>query len=236
MRGGTLMLSRHVNFHSHYKMRLEDLGFKDVTLSALDRDALNIQINELRPSLVLVSFAYHEICTPFMMGRLMQQFPGLNIAAVSIAPYPADTAMRFIANGVKSCVYYYDGIDQFYRGLDCVREGKKFVSKSIQDRIEMRTEQPKPAQNITDRHIEVIRLICCGWTGDEIADELGISSRTVDAHKRLIFHSLDVRNENELIGVARHLKLVSDEELFFRSRHFELKPKADPKLLLKRIK
>jgi DNA-binding NarL/FixJ family response regulator len=135
MTGGTLLLSRDVNLHSHYKTWLEARGFRNVTVSALDRDALNRLIDELKPRLVLVSSDFHQCSTPFMMGRLLKLYPDLNIVAVSITPYPADLAMRFIANGVRSCVCYLDGLEQFFQGLEQVRNGKVFVSRSVQERI-----------------------------------------------------------------------------------------------------
>jgi len=229
MKGGTLMLSRDVNLHSHYKKRLEELGFKNVMVSDAEKDALNNLISDMRPSLVIVGFAFYDCCTPFMIGLLKKQFPDLNIVAVSIAPYPVELAMRFLANGVNSCVYYHDGIEQFYRGMDCVRNGKIFISNSIQERLEMRREMPMPAEDLTQRHIEVIRLVCNGFTTIEIGNVLHISERTVHNHKAEIYTSLNVRNENELIRVAIYLDLIDPKELVFFGGKYELKPRPDKK-------
>jgi len=69
MTGRTLLLSRNVNLHTHYKMRLTELGFTDVTVSAADRDELYTLIRELKPHLVLISFAYKHCCTHFVIGE-----------------------------------------------------------------------------------------------------------------------------------------------------------------------
>jgi DNA-binding NarL/FixJ family response regulator len=220
MTGGTLALSRHVNLHSHYKTRLEALGFRNVTVTAADRDALNRLIDELKPRLVLIDCMFYQCSTPFMIGRLLKQYPGLHIAVVSAAPYPAGLAARFIANG------FTDGPEQFYEGLERVRDGKTFVSRSVQERIEASVEYPKAARDLTGRQTEVVRLLCNGFTTDEIAGTLHVSTSTVNNHKSEISYNLNVRNENELIRAALHLGIINWDELHFFGGDYGPMPKT----------
>lgn len=229
MSGGTLMVSRAVHLHEHYKHRLEKLGFKDVTMTAADKDGLNMFINEIKPRLIIMGAGFYYSATPYMISRLLRQFPNINFATVSISEYPADLAMGFIINGVNSYVSYWDGADQFYRGLDCVRDGKMFISHSVQERIELRRELPEAAGNLTQREIEVVRLLCNGFKSTEIGDVLHISEPTVNNHKSAIYLKLNVRNENEIIRAALITEIVKLEELIFFGRDFELKPKTTMK-------
>jgi DNA-binding NarL/FixJ family response regulator len=224
MRGGTLLVSRYTKLLPHIKMRLEALKFHDVHVTDVEKDGLNMLINDLQPRLVLVGTGFYQCCTPYMMSLLLLRFPKLNIAAISLNNDPADYGMKFICNGVRSCVLLRDGKDQFYQGLDLVRNGESFVSVSVQERIEMRREMPMKARELTDRQIEVVRTLCNGFSVDETADCLHISSRTVDAHKREIYLKLNVRNENELIRAALLIGVVRLEELTFFGKNFELPP------------
>jgi DNA-binding NarL/FixJ family response regulator len=225
MTGGTLVVSNMVNLHPHFKNRIEALGFRDVSITAVGKDGLNMLINELKPRLALVGAGFYQCATPYMMGLLLRHFPKLNIAALSLSDHPADYGMRFITNGVTSCVRLLDGIDQFYNGLDLIRNGKSFISASVLERIEMRREMPMPARELTEREIEIIRLLCNGFSVDETADCLAISSRTVDAHKREIYFKLNVRNGIELVRVAQSLELISNDELTFFGGKYELRQK-----------
>ena len=92
-----------------------------------------------------------------------------------------------------------------------------------------------PAGKITERHIEVIRLICNGYKDLDIADVLHISRSTVDNHKTDIFASLNVRNSNELIRVALTLGIVQLEEIYFYPKDFTVNPKADKKTTKRRV-
>jgi DNA-binding NarL/FixJ family response regulator len=198
-------------------MWLEALGFREVILSAADKDALNRLINELKPRLVLVSGDYYGCSTPFMIRRLLKLFPDLRIAAVSIAPYPTRLAVRFLNNGVKSCVCITDGVEQFLEGLKCIRDGGEFVSYSVQKTIMEQPDIPDKSGELTGRETEVVRLSCKGKTIDEIAETLHISINTVYNHKTTINRKLDVRNGEEMVGVAQHLGIIDLDELHYPS-------------------
>ena len=60
MKGGTLLISRAVKNHAHYKKRLEALGFRNVTVTALEKDALYSLIREIKPELILMSVRFYH--------------------------------------------------------------------------------------------------------------------------------------------------------------------------------
>ena len=230
MAGGTLLVSRAVKNHSYYKKRLETLGFPNVTPTALERDGLNNLIRELKPNMVIMGARFFHCCTPFMMGELHRKFPQLKMAAVCIGEYPPDLAMYFILNGVKSYVTSFEGIPQFYRGIDEVSRGREYVSPDVVERIGIRREYPMPAGRITGKHREVLRLICCGFKDDEIGNTLNISIKTVYNHKTEIFTSLNARNPVELIITALTHEIVGLDELHFRPDDYTLNPLPEAKI------
>jgi len=234
MQRGTLVVSRAVNNHSYYKKRFEALGFPDVTVTALEKDALSSLIRQLKPKLLIMGARFYQCCTPFLMGKLHKNFPKINMAAFCIGEYPADLAMYFIVNGIKSYITSFDGVDQFYNGIDEVRKGNNYISPAVMARMDMRRDYIMPAGEITGREREVIRLTCCGYTELEIGDTLHISKKTVAIHKTNIFTSLNVRNAIELIIASLTLKIVSLDELSFRPKDFTVNPLPDEKIKRRR--
>jgi len=227
MAGGTLVISRAENLHSHFKKRLEELGFPNVTITALDKDGLNMLISDLKPDLVMMGAKFYECSTPYMIGKLKRKFPKIKMAVVSLERYPPDLAMYFIVNGVKSYATTYDGLEQWYEGLKRIKAGKEYISPAVQERINMRKEYPMAAKDITEREMEVIKLICCGFKEDEIAETLHISERTVDWHKKEIFRTLNVRNSTELIRAALTLGFVTLDEINFVPAWMTVSPRPE---------
>jgi DNA-binding NarL/FixJ family response regulator len=64
-----------------------------------------------------------------------------------------------------------------------------------------------PIEELTTREADVLRLLVQGLTYVQIAEQLVISPRTVDAHLRAIYGKLGVRSRHEAarLAVERHL-------------------------------
>jgi len=229
MSGGTLVISRAINNHPYYKKRLEALGFKDITFTALERDALYFFIRDMKPNFIIIGARFFQCSTPYVMGELKKRFPEIKMVALSLSEYPLDLAMYFVINGVNSYITLLDGMEQFYKGLEDISRGKDYVSPAVMERIHLRKDYPDPARNITDRHKEIIRLLCCGYRDIDIAETLAISKSTVENHKTDIYTSLNVRNVIELIRAALTLGIVKIEEIYFYPKDFSVNPLPEKK-------
>jgi DNA-binding NarL/FixJ family response regulator len=227
MNGNTLLVSRDVNWHEHHKKFLKSLGFRDVTATAAEKDGLNMVISDLKPRLMIIRANFYLCATPLMMWHLLQRFPALNIAVVNMADYPPDHLMGFIRNGVRSCIDYQDGVEQFYKGLEYIRDGKKFISESITERIELRDEMPGPVKILSPQQEAIAKLMRNGLTTVEIGEVLHISERTIYNQKNRIYESLHVRNDMELMRLGSHMGIVNDDDLNFFPKDYSVKPLPD---------
>jgi two-component system, NarL family, nitrate/nitrite response regulator NarL len=61
---------------------------------------------------------------------------------------------------------------------------------------------------LTERQLDVLRLLSAGQSNKEIARTLGLSDKTVKAHVTAIFKALDVVNRTEAAGAARRAELL----------------------------
>ncbi len=61
---------------------------------------------------------------------------------------------------------------------------------------------------VTSREKEIIKLIASGRTSIEIAEELNISSSTVQTHRKNIFRKLKINKSSELINKAYEYKVI----------------------------
>ena len=229
------MVSRAVKLHEPIKKRLEELRFSNVSITALEKDGLNMLISDLKPDILMMSASFYHCSTPYMMGMLKRKFPKVYMSAFSISEYPVDLAMYFIINGAKAYVYAFDGLKEWYEGLDRIRAGKEYISPAIQERINMRSEYPMAARKVTDKQRELILLLCNGFKEKEIANTLHLSVRSVDTFKGRIFRSLNVRNVTELIRVALNIGIIKQAETIFSPRELFVNPKPPKEEIAKII-
>jgi DNA-binding NarL/FixJ family response regulator len=68
-------------------------------------------------------------------------------------------------------------------------------------------DQTYPDQ-LTAREVDVVRLVAAGLTNREIAERLGLSSRTVDAHLRSVFAKIGVGSRSAATRYAVEHGLV----------------------------
>jgi DNA-binding NarL/FixJ family response regulator len=222
--GGTLIISRAKNMLPVCKYYLKAVGFQNIDLTSEEKDSLNFVINELKPRLVFIESCFYEAVTPYMAGRLLRDFPKLRIVAFSVGEFPDDLAMWFYFCGVKNYINFRDGMCEFKRGIRKILRGEEFRSKKVQRRIDLRTEIPKLAYHFTNRQMEVLTLLCNGFTTIEIGEVLYISERTVEKLKTSLYAVFHVRNERELIRVAYYMDLFKKDELCFYGGRWEVAP------------
>ncbi len=81
-------------------------------------------------------------------------------------------------------------------------------------RLWLRRSQPgaAPADSLTARELEVLRLVARGYHNKEIGQALGVSTRTVEGHLNAIFIKLSVESRTEAVVRAVTARLLQIEE------------------------
>lgn len=92
-----------------------------------------------------------------------------------------------------------------------VSSGQRYVHPSLGAALlapDAPTARPTgPGGELSDREVDVLRLIADGLTNAEIADRLYVSVRTVETHRAHIHQKLNVRTRAELVRIARDARL-----------------------------
>jgi len=83
-----------------------------------------------------------------------------------------------------------------------IRQLMAFDSKGKSDQIKSKTK-------LTKRELQILELICKGYTNNEIAEELFISSRTVDNHRANLLAKTETKNTASLVAFAIQNKFVT---------------------------
>jgi len=68
--------------------------------------------------------------------------------------------------------------------------------------------EPSYAHDLTTRELEVLRLVAQGWTDAQVAEQLVISRRTVNAHLTSIYRKIQVSSRSAATRYAIERKLV----------------------------
>lgn len=147
---------------------------------------------------------------------------GISIA-ISIMS-DGQTILDAISAGAVGYIYKNDTSIEIIQSIEMALEGKAPISSSLartmitrihndqQNKIsvapEVSASLKTPNQILTDREIEVLKLIAKGLTNSECAQVLGVSPQTIPVHARNIFKKLHTNNRSEAVYEARTLGVI----------------------------
>jgi len=147
--------------------------------------------------------------------RVRQQFPQVKVLMLTVSE-DADSIREAFRAGISGYVMKKAGKSELERALKTVARGEKYFSESVMSQlvalpmtsVRPTDEAPAPLSPLTDREIEIIRLIAQELSTNTIADKLFISPGTVETHRHNILRKLGVKNSIGIIKYALKNGLV----------------------------
>ncbi len=133
--------------------------------------------------------------------------PELSILVVSMHDEVV-YAERCLRAGARGYIMKESGSENLLIAIRRVLEGQPYVSPMMSDRIlgNISAKRPRgsdsPIQALSDREFEVFQLIGQGKSTREIAEQLHLSSKTVDVHRTHIREKLDLKDVTALARYA----------------------------------
>jgi len=209
--------------YPNIKRYLINAGFYNVFVTGLENKELGKKIEELKPRIILIDSDFNQASTPFFVGEIHDRFPKLNIAAVAVTNYPLTIAAWFIWHGARSFLHLWaDGLEEFKRGLEIIKNGKEYISPVVQGILDLFPEWPETRSYFTKREFECLILLCSGMKVEDIADEMNVSRRTVDNKLIDMYDIFHINSKEELISSAWTSGLVHKDDLQFYRKDKEL--------------
>ena len=155
-------------------------------------------IDDLRPDLVLADVGMKEVSGIDMAAALQERRPEVRVVMLSMYDNP-EYVQQALQAGARGYVLKDSPASEIVAAIDAVSAGGTFLSPAVSKRL-FRNQVPKPL--LTPRESEIHTALGRGASSKEIAQELGLSVRTVEAHRQSIKRRLDIEGQAELIKYA----------------------------------
>jgi two-component system response regulator NreC len=192
--------------------------FEVVGEAANGSDAVEAAV-ALRPDVMVL-----DIAMPGMNGLeaaelIREQVPSVSIVVLTM--YDDEAYLRrFLEIGAAGYVLKTAADTRLVEAIRTVRTGAPFIDPSLTPHLmelyRKQTETPvSPAAKgveLSPREVEVLRLVARGHTGQQIADQLGISVSTVETHRGHIADKLSLKGRAQLVEYALSHHLLGEQE------------------------
>jgi DNA-binding NarL/FixJ family response regulator len=167
------------------------------------------QVELHHPEVVVMDITMPRLGGLETLERLRAKHPNLRVILLSVHSDPP-FVQSAIALGADAYVLKNGRASEIVIALRAVAKGGSYFSPTVAREIVDQMRQPKRAQDepfsvLSSREREVLHLIAEGMSAKEIASELEISTKTVEAHRTSLMRKLGVRKATELVRYAlRH--------------------------------
>jgi NarL family two-component system response regulator LiaR len=188
---------------------------EDITVvgEAVDGETAVDLVRKLEPDVVLM-----DLVMPKMDGitaTLRIKSMGLNTKVIALTSFAEDDkVIPAIQAGASSYLLKDVTPDDLVEAIRAVHGGEARLHPAITQKLmeqvaqDVGIDRTAPIDDLTERELDVIRLIAQGRTNNEIAQELVISPRTVKSHVSNILSKLHLSDRTQLAIYAIKHDLV----------------------------
>jgi DNA-binding NarL/FixJ family response regulator len=163
-------------------------------------------IEKLKPDMAIIDISLQGASGIELMKSIKLKHPNFKVLALSMHDESL-YAERTLKAGARGYIMKHEPPEKVIAAIRCIIAGEIYVSDSMTARMVHKLVDGNHAgatgiESLTDRELEVFRLIGQGHGTRQIAEELFLSVKTVESYRAHIKEKLALDNANELMQHA----------------------------------
>ncbi|ABW15186.1 response regulator transcription factor [Frankia sp. Mgl5] len=211
-----LIVDDHALFRRGLEMVLAQEVDIEVVGEAADGAEAVTMAAEMAPDIVLMDVRMPRRGGIDATSAIKEKVPSAKIVMLTISDEEADL-FDAIKAGAMGYLLKEISIDEVAADIRAVYNGQSLISPSMASKllsefaamIKTKDDRPQlPTPRLTDREMEVLRLVAKGLNNRDIAKQLYISENTVKNHIRNILEKLQLHSRMEAVVYAVREKLL----------------------------
>ncbi|MCX6004237.1 MAG: response regulator transcription factor [Chloroflexi bacterium] len=163
------------------------------------------KVRELAPDVVLMDLRMPELDGVEAMIKIKAE--NTDVKFIILTTFSDDEYIfRGIAAGARAYLLKDAPREELFKAIRAVSKGESLiqpvVASKVLDRLFELSKKTPASETLSEREIEVLRLMAKGFSNKDIADQLSITQSTVKTHITSIFQKLDVTTRTEAVTNA----------------------------------
>jgi two-component system response regulator NreC len=182
------------------RILLDEAEGLEVVAEAGDVDTAVRKVRGHKPEVLVLDLSMPGGSGLEAIPRVLEASPRTAIVVLTMQDEP-EVARAALRAGALGFVLKEAADSELQDALHAALGGRPYLNPQLGARI---ASEPEATPNeLSDREVEVLRLLALGYTNSEIADRLFLSVRTVESHRSNLAHKIGVASRFELVGYAR---------------------------------
>jgi DNA-binding NarL/FixJ family response regulator len=177
------------------------------------RDAVE-QSRQLRPDVVVMDLSLPELNGLDATRQILKDGPGIEVLVLTMH-HSEELARDVLRAGARGYIMKSDADENLIAAVDTLRQHKPFLTSMVTgfvlDDFVRRGDGARADLSpvgVTSREREIIQLVAEGRSNKEAASTLGISVKTIEAHRANIMRKLQLHSVSDLVRYAIRNKIV----------------------------
>ena len=164
-------------------------------------------IKVLKPDMAIVDISIKGIDGIKLIENIKQRYPNFPILVFSMLD-ESFYAERVLNAGANGYLMKHEALKNITKAIHCVLFENFFISDKVSAKVTYKSlfnqyrNYSSPMELLSNRELEVFRLIGQGYGTRRIAEELFLSMRTVESYRTHIKEKLNLKNGEELLQQA----------------------------------
>lgn len=165
-------------------------------------------LKKLKPDIVTVDISLENASGLELMKDIKTLFPDLPMLALSMHQ-ESFYAERAIRAGAKGYITKQEASKKVITAIRRVLEGRLYLSERLKEELlysmigdDESDASSSPIDRLTDRELEVFKLIGQGKSTSQVAEQLCLSTKTIETYRSRIKEKLNLKNGSELMRCA----------------------------------
>ena len=198
----------HAVVRSALRLLLDAEDGLEVVAEAGDIDGALRYVRGHKPDVLILDLNMPGGPSTHAVPELQDASPDTGIVVLTMESEPA-YAREAIQSGVLGYVLKEAVDEELVTAVHLAAAGRTYLQPELGARLA--ADPPEAADGLSQRELDVLRLIALGHTNSEIADQLFLSVRTVESHRSHIQQKLRMNKRSELVRYALHRGLLTSD-------------------------
>lgn len=195
----------HAVVRSALRMLLDAEPDFEVVAEAGDTDSAVRYVRGHRPAVLILDLNMPGGSSLPAVPEIKKASPETEIVVLTMQDEPG-FAREAMQAGVLGYILKEAADEELVKAVRMAAGGQTYLQPELGARLA--AEPAGPEQELSEREIEVLRLIALGHTNAEVAEQLYLSVRTVESHRAHIQQKLRLARRSELVRYALEHGLI----------------------------
>lgn len=164
-------------------------------------------LDELKVNILLTDINMPHMSGVELTRNVKKKYPNIKVLALSMFG-ERQVIKEMIDAGISGYILKNTGKQELLEALDKISSGQTFFGEEVTRELMKSFKGNDEVSHLTNREIEIIRLIECEHSNKKIADMLFISERTVETHRKNIFRKTGTQSIVGLLKYAYEHKII----------------------------